>query len=437
MKFRLLLCILFGIGFLQLPAQYNLQSGMLRDHSFSISSNPANLHYLEFDKFEYSGAGALWLGNNRATLEGIFVEGNTITDETSIRLVSEMANGDNRFNGGLQLDLAQVSTQFGDQKVSFHLREQFSATAAFGAPRTLGLLLRGNGPYAGDTISDNDIDAAVYNFRALGASTVFDLNDKLHLGVGLSLLQGRQFFEVERAEYSLFTSTNGTQVDLNADYAFRSTPEFGSPGLFGFNGFGASVEAGLVYEVNEKMDVAFAVTDLGFVSWTTDKFERVIELNEFEGIFIENILEDSLQPLIDAEVDSLTNLVVPDSSRESYMTLSPVRLRADYTYRLGENNSISGTIIYSPLSVGPVTPLPLVNVTYQHEVIDGLTLGANAYGGGVDVYGVGLMGNYRFAAGSTRIDILLGSDNLIGWLAPSAARGMSVYGGVGIGLQAE
>lgn len=377
------------------------------------------------------------MGNSSATLQGIFVEGNTISDETSIRLVSEMAESNNRFNGGFNLDLAQVSAELGGRKYSFHLREQFSLTAGFDNPLTLGLLLRGNGPYVGQTISDEGIDASLYNARGLGANTVFDFGENIHFGVGLTLLQGRRYFEVERATYSVFTSTNGTQVDLNADYAFRNSVNFADPGLFGFAGFGASVEAGLVYEINEKMTLGAALTDLGAISWNTDKFERVVELNDFEGIFIENLLEDSLQPFIDAEVDSLTNLVEPDSSRESYLTATPARLRVDYTYQLGENNSISGSVIYAPFQRGAYTPLPLVNVTYQHEVIDGLTFGANAYGGGYDVYGLGLMGNYRFAAGPTRIDILLGSDNVIGWLAPSAARGLSVYAGVGVGLQSE
>jgi len=71
-------------------------------------------------------------------------------------------------------------------------------------------------------------------------------------------------------------------------------------------------------------------------------------------------------------------------------------------------------------------------VTYQHKVVEGLTLGANAYGLGLDSYGFGAMANYQFTIGSVSLDVLAGSDNLLGLVMPKVGRGMNAYGGLGV-----
>lgn len=433
MKYRLLLLLmLLGSGLpMVLPAQYGLQTGLLRSHSWSQTYNPANLSFAEFDKFQYGGRGGYWFGNVHAPLEGVFVSGGVITDAASTALVEALDEGE-VINAGLQIDAVLLGLKIGERNWSFRIRETFAGTVSFDNPKTLGLLLKGNGPYLGETISDENIQGLAYQARAYGAATSFDLGEKVKLGVRLNLLQGIRLFGLDDADFSLYTAENGTEVDLTANYAFRSTPTFGGAGLFAFQGFGASVDVGAVISLNEKLELEAALNDLGAMSWTTDKKSRLVELNDFEGLVVDNIFEDSLQPLIDAEVDSLENLILPDSTRESYSMVTPANIRLGVSYKLGENGRLAGTIIYNPIRAASYTPLPLLSVAYQHEVIDGLTLGAQVYGGGYDTFGAGAMGNYRFDAGPVKIDLLLGSDNLLGWIAPSMGRGFSFFGGVGV-----
>lgn len=427
-----LLCLSTLLLFTELSfAQFGLQTGLLRDRTWSQTYNPANLSFTEFETFQFGSRAAGWFGNNNATIEGVFAENNTITRATADRLVSELGEK-NVFNAGYSWDLAMVNAKFGDRKWGFYLSQGLSATAGFNEPKTLGLVLSGNGPYAGDTISESELYGNFQQWRSIGAGTSFDLGEKLKLGVRLNVLQGSRLFNLEETDYSLYTSANGTQLDLNANYTFYNTPDFGTSKLLDFNGIGASVNAGIVAELNEKMTIEASLTDLGMIAWTTDKNTRSVRLEGFEGIVINSILTDSLDGLIEDEIDSLTNLIIPDSSRESYTTLTPMKIRLGWSYLLGEDGLLNVTIVYNPLRQGTYTPIPLLSVAYQHEVMEGLKIGANAYRGGFDTFGFGLMGTYRIDAGKAKIDILVGSDNITGLLLPSMGNGMNLYGGVGL-----
>ncbi len=412
-------------------AQFGLQTGLLRDRIWSQSYNPANLAFSDYETFQFGSQANGWFGNNHAAIEGVFAENNTITTATANRIVSELSNR-NVINAGYSWELASVNLKFGERKWGFYLNQGLSATAGFDEPRTLGLILNGNGPYKGDTITENEIFGNVRQWRSLGAGTTFDLGEKIKLGVRLNLLQGSRLFNLESSSYQFYTSQNGTTLDLEADYTFYNTPAFRSTGIFDFNGFGASAGAGIVAELNDKMTIEAAVTEMGVISWSTDKNTRVVRLEDFEGIVINSILTDSLDGLLDNQVDSLTNLVLPDSTRENYIAPTPMRIRAGWTYKIGENGLLNATVAYSPFRRGSYTALPLISVAYQHEVAKGLRLSANAYGGGYDNYGFGLMGTYRIDAGKAKIDILIGSDNFMGLLIPSVGKGMNLFGGVGL-----
>ena len=433
MMMRILLLFFTGLllSVQAAEAQFGLQTGLLRDRIWSQTYNPANLSFTEFETFQFGSRADGWFGNNRATLDGVFAENNTITTETANRLVSELGN-DNVLNAGYSWDLAMANCQLGEMKWGFYLSQGISATVGFNEPRTLGMVLNGNGPYAGDTIADDDVWGRIQRWRGLGAGTSFDLGDKLKLGVRLNLLQGIRLFDLESTSYQFYTSANGTEIDLDANYTFRMTPGFSNPQTFDFNGLGASVSAGIVFELNEQMSIEAALTDLGMISWTTDKNSRLVQIEDFQGIVINSILTDSLDGLLDSQVDSLENLVIPDSTRESFATLTPVRLRLGWNYQIGENGLLNATIVYNPLRSGTYTALPLISVAYQHEVIDGLKFGANAYALGHDTFGFGLMGTYRLDVGKAKIDLLAGSDNLTGLLLPSVGYGFNVYGGVGL-----
>lgn len=423
----LALVLVFG----GLHAQYDLQPTLLRSHVWSQTYQPANIVEGEYEKFRYGAIGTGWLGNTHAPLKGVFDENGYIQEATKDRLVGDLrANED--ISAGYHLGLAAVNIKLGELPLGIYLDEYNTAYFRFNEPKTLGLILKGNGPYAGDTVSDNGIRGNIARVRELAVGTGWKW-DKLSFGARIRLKQGIRMANLNHLNYSLFTETNGTQVQLAADYDLVLTPKLAKTGLFAFQGFGAGVDLGMRYELSEKLDFDLAVTDFGFTSWKTNQLADDVNVN-WEGFSVTSLFMDSVSVIIQDQVDSIKNVLLPDTIVGRTMLMAPMSIRASATFHLTEQANLSGTILWNPIASGAPTRLPLISVAYQHEVIEGLTVGGNVYGLGLDTYGFGAMANYQFTVGSASFDILAGSDNLLGLVVPSIGRGMSVYGGVGVGF---
>lgn len=424
-----ILALLVAAG--QVQAQFEMQPTLLRGHVWSQTYQPANIVEGEYEKFRYGAIGNFWLGNTHAPLAGVFAESGFITNEVKDRLIGDLkANED--ISAGYHLGLAAVNVKAGELPLGFYLDEYNTVYARFNNPNTLGLILRGNGPYAGDTVSDSGIRGAIVRTRELGFGTGIK-TDKFSLGGRLRLKQGIRMAQLANLDYSLYTDSLGTQVNVAADYDLYTTPKLGQTGLFSFQGFGLGLDLGARYIVSDKLDFELSATDIGFTSWKTNHMQETVDVN-WEGISITSLLVDSVSPIIQEQVDSIKDILLPDTTEERHMLIAPTVVRLGGTFHLNEQASLSAMVIWSPLASGAHTRLPMINVAYQHEVFTGLTLGANVYGLGLDTYGVGAMANYTIVAGSVGIDLLAGSDNLLGWIAPGIGRGLSVYAGVGVGF---
>ncbi|MEY3443290.1 MAG: hypothetical protein RLZZ519_1571 [Bacteroidota bacterium] len=423
----LALVLVFG----GLHAQFELQPTLLRSHVWSQTYQPANIMEGEYESFRYGAIGTGWLGNTHAPLKGVFAENGYIEDTTKNRLIGDLRAKED-ISAGYHLGLAAVNFKIGDQRIGIYLDEYNTAYFRFNEPKTLGLVLKGNGPYAGDTVSDSGIRGNLARVRELAVGTGWKW-DQLSFGARIRLKQGIRMANLDHLNYSLFTETNGTQVQLAADYDLSLTPKLAKTGLFAFQGFGAGLDLGMRYELNEKLDFDFAVTDLGFTSWKTNQIADEVNVN-WEGFSVTSLFMDSVSTIIQDQVDSIKGVLLPDTIEGRTMLMAPMSIRASATFHLNEQANLSGTIVWNPIASGAPTRLPLISVAYQHELIEGLTLGANAYGLGLDTYGFGAMANYQFSVGSASFDILAGSDNLLGLIAPGIGRGMSVYGGVGVGF---
>jgi hypothetical protein len=422
-----LLALVLMVG--SLRAQYSVQSTLLRDHIWSQAAQPANLMAGDDFKFKFGAQGNFWLGNTHAPLAGIFAENGYITNDVKNRLLGDLKAKED-VSAGYQINLASVNFNIGSQRVGIYLDDNLSVYTRFNNPHTLGLILKGNGPYAGDTVSDKDISAKLYRTRELSFGTGWR-TEKLSIGVRLRLKQGLKMADLEHLNYSLYTAPNGIQVNAQADYNLFVTPKLGKTGLFAFQGYGAGIDLGIQYRISDKFDIDFAANDIGFTSWKTNNIADIVDVN-WEGISVANLLQDSVSEVANHQIDSIKQLILPDTIEANHMVYSPLSVRANATFHISEKASLSGSVIWYPLAIGQKSRLPMVGVTYQHEVVTGLTLGANAYGMGLDSYGFGLLANYRFSVGSAGFDLMAGSDNLLGLVTPTIGRGMNAYAGVGV-----
>lgn len=412
-------------------AQQGLHLSQMSDRIWAQRYQPAHLLEGDYTTFRYGAKGGFLLGNSQANLDGLLVKGGFITDETKDRIIGQLGKGEVLY-GGYHLGVAAVNFKLGNQPVGVYIDQRADVTAGFNDPVTFGLLTKGNAPYAGDTVGDQDVFARLYSSRKIGFGTAWEFG-KLKLGVRANFISGIRMANLSHLNYSLYTHPDGIELDLQADYSLTTTPKLTDTKLFEMQGIGGSVEIGASYALSEKITLDAAILDLGMTSWKTEKIEDNLDIN-WEGIFITSIFQDSIPETIEAEVDSLRELIFPDTVAGSTSVISPASFRLGMTMKIGEKGQFGAMLMYNPTRSGAYTRMPLLNIRYQHEVIDGLRLAANAYGGGTDSYGFGLMAAYRIPIKEWAIDLTIGGENVLGYVAPSLGRGFGFFGGLGVQL---
>lgn len=412
-----------------LHGQYGLQIGQMTGSAWSQRFQPANIVEGDYQKFRYSAQGAAWVGNTDVKLQGIF--GGGYIDNAEKEVILGQIKDDLQVAAGYNVGVANVNVRLGSQVLAFSLDQDLSATGHIGNANTIGLILKGNQPYSGDTVSDDDLWATYTMTRTLGIGSAWKFGD-FSIGARLNLIQGSRFTDLDHASYSLYTAPDGESIDISAEYDLYTTKE-GSTGAFKFNGMGAGIDLGLAYNISEKFRIDAALIGAGFTNWNGSQIHDTVQIH-WEGISLNNLLEDSLPAAIEQQADSLRGLLFPDTVDAKRRILLPFQVRLGGSYAIGANGVIGLQLVYVPMRSGARTPMPVVNVSYRHAGMDGLQFGANAYYGGADAFGFGLMGAYALPIGENKLHFLAGSDNLLGLLLPSAGKGFSFYGGLGFDL---
>lgn len=411
-----------------LYGQYGLQTGQLSTSAWSQRFQPANIVEGDYQKFRYSAQGAGWVGNTDLQLKGLW--GGYISNEEKDHILAQIQDG-LQASGGYNVGVANVNVRIGSQVLAFSLDQDLSATGHLGNANTIGLVLKGNQPYAGTSVQEDDLWGTFTQTRTLGIGSAWKFGD-FSLGARLNLIQGSRFAELDHATFDIYTAPDGEYIDIDAEYDLYTTKQ-GSTGPLKFNGMGAGIDLGFAYQASEKLRLDAALIGAGFTNWNGSQVRDTVQLR-WEGVSLANLLEDSLPAEIEHQVDSLQGLLFPDTVDAQRRILLPFQVRIGGSYALGEHGVIGLQLVYVPMRSGAQTPMPVINVNYRHEVISGLLLGANAYFGGADGFGVGAMAAYTLPLGTSKLHIMAGGDNLVGLIAPGVGRGFSLYGGLGFDL---
>lgn len=450
--------IVFSLLFLSILAcsplfgQYGLGMSLLRDNVISQKYNPANIMegknskeyhgmILDFDStsFKFGVDATGWLSNNRTSLQGILAENGYITPETRERMVADMGDK-TRLGAGYNLGYVNLNVKIKGKTWAFFLEENQSVNAKWNNNSTPGLAFFGNGRYVGETVTDENIQANLTFTRSLGVGYGWNLmeDDKLKIGVRGKLIQGINTLDLQNANYSLFTETDGTRILLNGQYDFVQAANDQTLNPFSFQGFGIGADVGMIYQVDTNFRLTASVLDVGAIMWNAERYENTISDLDWQGYDLGDFFNGNTPGDFDETTDSLIDIVLVDSVDENYITPTATRISIGGDYDLNEKMNLGAAIWYAPFMNGAHTPLPLLNVSYQYQVIPNLRLGANAYTGVQGRYGVGLIGNYHFLINKdkkkTRFDLIVGADNILGVLAPSVAWGANVFGGISVGM---
>ncbi|TAE52220.1 MAG: hypothetical protein EAZ89_08830, partial [Bacteroidetes bacterium] len=241
------------------------------------------------------------------------------------------------------------------------------------------LLLLGNAPYAGQTLTDPDISYLDLSGKEWGIGSHFSWKG-WQGGIRFKVLTGVRLNNLSTGSFSLYTAPNGSYLDISTSYDYFTT---------GTNpGYGLAADAGLIYR-NNKLMAAVALSDLGFVQAEGNR-RALTQDTRFEGIDVSSLIGADLSNGISINfADTLSDLLLAPEVAGKQRQALPAQIRLYGSYALLERHQIALTILSSQRFQAPL----LVNAAWYYKPMPSHTLGINAYAGGIDKGGVGLAGS--------------------------------------------
>lgn len=389
---------------------------------------PALLAEMQMTKLRLSGDGSAWFNSSSVTYGTLQGLSNYLTDDFKQELIADL-DTDNAFQAGYHYS-EMSNFQVGKTRWGISWRNRWGLNVNFDNPLSMGLLLRGNAPYAGQTISDEGIFIRNYRYWELGLSSAFTLGEKAKIGIRPKLLLGQRYLGIENLDYSLFTSAIGDQITVDGDYDMV----FEADGQKPINQLGFGLDIGIIYDINENWRLQAAVIDLGRINWQADRYQSSFDL-DYEGIDLVNLITTTDGSNAVLITDTLRTLLSPDSTRESFGVGLPTQLSLSIGRKIGSKGQLMLSGHVAPGDLAPRFEQVLVNLAYQHQFAPWLMLGVNAYGGGPDRYGLGAVGMIQIVKGDELfVSIYGGLDNALGLLLPAQGQGSGVQLGVSMGF---
>lgn len=341
------------------------------------------------------------------------------------RIIGEL-NSNNQLRAGFMLG-AQAQFSLKGLPISLSYRRQQSIFFQVPSPQTLALVLNGNRPYAGTPITDENVRFQNLHWNEYGIGTAFS-GDKLDFGFRVKLLQGKTFNQLQRLDYSFFTKSDGTAIDISADYeAFSFDPNQGN--------WGVGVDLGLLYKASEKLQLGISANNISRIWWKGSQFENQVAFN-YEGIEIGSLLNLNLNDINEFFViDTVQALFVPDSTVGTFPAGVGGNVQAQAQYTLNNGANVWANVQYGFNSFADGGTLPFFGIGYQQQINKALLLGTHFYGGGIESFGWGLFGQYQFNWNDNKqIALFLALDNSMGAILPTLGKGIRANGGLSINL---
>ena len=422
-KISVLLFLMIVNASLSLKAQqvntlYFMENVPVR-HFLNPSFQPVTDYYVSLPVIGFT---QLSVGNNSLALKDIIynVNGNTVSflnSQNNIPVFYNTLKLNTMIHADLQTNLLSVGFRHETAYWTFSLTEKVDGNVNL-PKEVLQVALFGT------TISQNDSfdftkldgDVSVYTESALGYSR--QLNNKWTVGGKLKLLLGSANVSNLNNQTGLKSGlTNWTlygegianyagPVQISTTNNYRtfsySTPSKLTDWLKPY-GVGGGIDAGFIYQLNKRIRLSGAITDLGFIHWTgnTKNYHYGVDytLNGITSFSINssnNSYQDELNQLIQNNglIDSIKTAfgssIKSTITSNSYTTATTAKLNLGFEYSLVNDKISFGILSYSRLFKNVLTeeltgsintrPLKDLNVSVSYSVFNG---GFNTIGAGV------------------------------------------------------
>ncbi len=235
------------------------------------------------------------------------------------------ASGENKINGMAKMTVMSFGFKKwnGYNTVELNMR----ATANVSAPYKLFQFAT---EAANFNYSIGDIYGSVQAFGELSFGHSRQVDEKLRVGAKVKLLVGLADAIVKMEDVTAdlsdanqwkITANAESHVSMNGFKYLSKRKEYNiNPGTYdhvsdvdaggvGVSGFGAAIDAGAVYKVNDEFTISAAVQDLGAIMWSNDYFatndSKTFVFDGFHDVSVDSSSPDKLDNKADSYTDQL------------------------------------------------------------------------------------------------------------------------------------
>ncbi|MBL6963870.1 MAG: hypothetical protein ISR55_08600 [Bacteroidetes bacterium] len=250
------------------------------------------------------------------------------------------------------------------QNISFYLRA-YAEQKAYMTKDAFQLLIKGNKDFAGEKLI---LDPFLYHSYAYqefslnyNSLKMISENKSIAWGVGLSLLNGAFFNELEMEHGSFYTSATGDSIHAELSFEWIQTDpdqkEFTSS-----NGFGGALNLHLFYQFENGNSLYSSVRNLGFIDWNKKGLHYQVDTSiAYNGIDIVNSNPFAEAGILDFD-SLLVNYEVPDRSRHRYYLAPELNVHFQI-HHVFDNANLNMGLVYR---IAPhYVPRTFVNLQYK------------------------------------------------------------------------
>lgn len=245
----------------------------------------------------------------------------------------------------LQIDLFHLQINKGKHSIGFNVTEKVSGMIMF--PKSLfELVQNGNGgANLGVPQTINGIGPDFNHYREFGLSYSLKAGTKWTYGARVKLLSGMENLSVSNSEFTWVTDPQDYSWDITAAYSVNSSG-LTNEALENYNIFsgrgntGYGLDLGVEYQLNDAINLSAAVSDLGFINWTSNNMMYTTnDFNfQFDGIDIlalndSTAIGDLFSETYGSAIDSINPIL---DSTSVYQTRLHPRVLIGGNYQLSE-----------------------------------------------------------------------------------------------------
>lgn len=355
---------------------------------------------------------------DQLSFDHVFMENTEQSLEIDFNNISSQLKDKNTFSVKSDIQLFFLGLNLGHNFFSLAFNDRINSNLIY-TQDIMDLAIYGNGEgtptFARNIALDKlKLSQNMYHEIALGFNR--NIKQKISLGLRVKMLFGVVNSQTEKMNGFIRTDNdsihfNGSNMAFrNSGYGYLSDDRdplsiYRStlPMTNGNNGFG--LDAGIHYNLSDRINLSASITDLGYINWKEDtKSYGIDDANySFKGFDLVDLInnDNSANNFFQNELDSLeTMFSVKDTSGISYKSTLTSNIYTGFDYQLAKNHRV-GAQIYGKMIDGNITPEfgayynlrigkvinTVVNASFRNGKIHAAGIGASVDLGPVQIYG--------------------------------------------------